>query len=71
MVSNWDQAARIRDFMADVRDRRSAIDEGSELAHWMDWALKHADQLDPLGPQRNERPRDAEANNSPLPSKPR
>ena len=71
MVSNWDQAARIREFIADVRDRRSPIDEGSDLAHWMDWALKHADQLDPLGPQRSDQSRNAEANDSPLPNKPR
>jgi len=71
MVLNWDQAARIRDFMADVRTRRSPIDEGSELAQWMDWALKHADKIDPLGPQRLVLPEAQAENNSPRPSKPR
>lgn len=71
MVLNWDQAARIRAFIADVRDRRSRIDEGSDLAHWMDWALKHANQLDPLGPQHNEQPETLAENNSSHPSKSR
>ena len=71
MVSNWDQAARIRDFIADIRARRSPIDEGSDLARWMDWALKHANKLDPLGPQRKEQPETPAANDLSLPSKPR
>lgn len=71
MVLNRDQAARIRDFIADVRDRRSPIDEGSDLAHWMDWALKHANELDPLGAHRIQQPETPAENNSLRPSKPR
>jgi hypothetical protein len=66
MVLNWDQATRIRAFIADVRDRRSPI-EGSDLAHWMDWALKHADKINPLGSQHREQ----SENESSRPSKPR
>lgn len=56
MVDNWSQAARIREFTAEVRttieQREGPIDDGSELALWIDWALKHANTIDPLGAQR-------------------
>jgi hypothetical protein len=71
MVLNWNQAARIRDFIAEVHERRSPIDDGSALAHWIDWALEHANKLDPLGAQPNDQPETLAENNSLHPSKPR
>jgi hypothetical protein len=56
MVEKWNQAARIRAFVADIyesnRQRNAVIAEGSELEQWLNWALKHADTIDPLGAAR-------------------
>jgi hypothetical protein len=56
MIDNWNRAADIRELMADVRStveqRNGPIDEESDLAKWIDWALKHADRIDPLGATR-------------------
>jgi len=52
MIENWSHAATIREFMTDVKatieERQGPINEGSDLATWMAWALAHADKLDPL-----------------------
>jgi hypothetical protein len=67
MVSNWEQAARVRSFLAAVRDRtelnQGPIEDGSELAKWLEWASKYANQIDPLAPVSGEpdgRPVDGE-----------
>ncbi len=55
-VHNWEQAARIRAFVADVfatnEQRNSEVEEGSEIALYLEWAMKHADAIDPLGAER-------------------
>jgi hypothetical protein len=60
MVENWRRADSIRAFMADVKDtveqRQGPIEEGSELAVWMEWALKHAKTIDPLEAKRESEP---------------
>lgn len=66
MVQNWDRAACIRAFIAAVQatteGRHGVIEEGSEMAVWIEWALRHADSIDPLGARSgavvpsNERP---------------
>jgi hypothetical protein len=75
MVQNWDQAARIRAFIVDIQStneqRGRSIEEGSDLAKWMDWALAHADAIDPLGAQRTARPAETIENSRPRPSQPR
>jgi hypothetical protein len=75
MVQNWDQAARIRAFIVDIQStneqRGRSIEEGSDLAKWMAWALAHADAIDPLGAQRTGQATAANANDSPRPNRPR
>lgn len=52
MADHWERAGQVRSFLAAIRStfeqRRQTIDEGSELAQWMDWASKHAAAIDPL-----------------------
>jgi hypothetical protein len=60
MVGNWNQAASIREFIADVKatikQRQGPIEEGSELATWMEWAINYAKKLDPLGAKTEPEP---------------
>lgn len=55
-IQKWEQATRVRAFVADViatnEQRNAKIEEGSELALYLAWALKHADEIDPLGTER-------------------
>ena len=55
-IEKWEQAARIRAFIADARatneGRGQPIEEGSELDLYLAWAMKHADAIDPLGTER-------------------
>jgi len=51
-VTNWQRAKQIRAYVEAVRQAvvefNDAIEAGSELDHWLVWALKQADRLDPL-----------------------
>lgn len=53
LVGNWKRAAEIRDFITQVKTsftaRDTSIEPGSELDQWMQWALKFAASIDPLG----------------------
>lgn len=53
IVDRWANAGRIRAFVTDVyethRKHNSIIEDGSELGEWLNWALRHADSIDPLG----------------------
>jgi hypothetical protein len=55
-IQKWEQAARIRAFVADViatnEKRGATIEDGGEIAQYLEWALKHADKIDPLGEER-------------------
>jgi len=50
-VANWEEAERIRSYLAAVRKRVEAQDGGlkedSRIAQWLDWAHRYADELDP------------------------
>lgn len=58
-IDCWDQAARIRDFINDVRittvQRQGPIDDTGDVAKWMEWAINYADRIDPLGAERPNR----------------
>lgn len=60
MVENWRQAASIRAFMADVKStveqRQGPNKEGSELSVWMEWALNHAQTIDPWAAKSETEP---------------
>ena len=45
---NWRTAAEIRAFVAAVEVSRGAADSSEQFATWKDWALGHADRVDPL-----------------------
>lgn len=65
MIENWNQAASIRAFMADlkatVEERQGQIEERSDLAAWMSWAFAYADKIDPLKNQRQAQTDSSEA----------
>lgn len=47
----WQTAGRIRAYVEEVRNRRghaATAQEGPELDQWAQWALAHADRIDPL-----------------------
>jgi hypothetical protein len=75
MSENWERAGRIRAFMAEVRLRvernKGPIEEGSELARWIKWALDHADRIDPLGSNPRVESDCGSAGDGAIPRKPR
>ncbi len=75
MMDRSNKAMRIREFMQEVRSHvelsKGSIAEGSELACWMDWALDHADRIDPLGRRSRELAAPDPAGETGLPHKPR
>lgn len=52
-VSSWEEAERIRAYLAAVRKKTEAqeggIREGSPIAHFLAWAERYAESLDPSG----------------------
>ncbi|VTT98784.1 Uncharacterized protein OS=Kordia algicida OT-1 GN=KAOT1_19457 PE=4 SV=1 [Gemmataceae bacterium] len=57
-LAAWERAGRVRDFVAAARAAAIARDgpivPGSELDRWFAWALRRADQIDPLTTGRPE-----------------
>ena len=55
-VESWTKAQQVRAFVDEVERRAQtkgkSMEPGAELAEWMAWARRHADQLDPLKPPR-------------------
>jgi hypothetical protein len=47
-VELWQKSQLIRAYVEAMRLRAGAIDPESKLAHWIEWAMKHADRMDPL-----------------------
>ena len=51
-VADWQRAKQIRAYAEAVRqaamESKDAIEAGSELDHWLVWALQQADRIDPL-----------------------
>jgi hypothetical protein len=46
----WKEADDLRRFIDTVKQMHGAIEPGSEIAQWLDWATQQADRLDPLRP---------------------
>ncbi|HYV38768.1 MAG TPA: hypothetical protein VE988_23990 [Gemmataceae bacterium] len=46
----WKEADDLRRFIDAVKRMHGAIEPGSEIAQWLDWATQQADRLDPLRP---------------------
>lgn len=46
----WKEADDLRRFIDAVKRIHGAIEPGSEIAQWLDWASQQADRLDPLRP---------------------
>lgn len=52
-VARWRESHELRRFVEAVRERGVLQElglEGQELAHWISWALRQADRLDPFTP---------------------
>ncbi len=75
MMDRSDKAMRIREFMQEVRSHveqtKGPIAAGSELACWIDWALDHADRIDPLGRKSRELADQDQVDREEPPRKPR
>lgn len=58
-LAAWERADRIRAFVTAARAaavaRDGPITSGSALEHWITWALRRADRIDPLTAERPER----------------
>lgn len=75
MLETCDKANRIRAFMEELRCHiertKGPIEARSELALWMEWALSHADHIDPLGRKSLEIAESHSIGDETLPRKPR
>ena len=56
-VEDWSRSRRIREYIADMREVTLNPGQwnfaGIPLPEWMEWALRYADSIDPVGPIRN------------------
>jgi hypothetical protein len=58
-VDRWDRSRRIREYIADMRSNTLNPEKWNiakvPLVEWMEWALKYAEKIDPVGPLRKDR----------------
>ncbi|SRR5260221_6457590 len=61
-VDNWDRSRKIREFIAEMRELELSSSKKTwkigevPLAEWVEWALRYADKIDPVGPIRKACP---------------
>ncbi len=75
-MMDWsDKATRIRKFVqvwrSHIESTEEVIEEGSELAVWIEWALNYADRIDPLGRKSRQLNTPSDADDVGSPRKPR
>lgn len=65
LIKYWQEAETVRMFIAAVESKAGAVDPTTELGQWIEWATKHAAELDPLTDPIEELPHRCRADQPP------